>query len=113
MDSPPTSAADRLREAASFNIRGCTTLMRTCEIHSAAPVIPIFHESRQRKAEAVIAALSMSAIAEREHALSDHLDNPGIDLSRLRGYEAFSNQKVLPVILVDTRYRHISTLEIK
>jgi DNA repair protein RadC len=30
----------------------------------------------QRKAEAVIAALSMSAIAESEHSLSDQLDNP-------------------------------------
>jgi hypothetical protein len=28
MNSPPTSAADRLREAASFNIRGWTRLMR-------------------------------------------------------------------------------------
>jgi hypothetical protein len=30
----------------------------------------------QQKAEAVIAALSVSAIAESEHALSDQLDNP-------------------------------------
>ena len=30
----------------------------------------------QRKAEAVVAALSMSAIAETEHARSEQLDNP-------------------------------------
>ena len=39
-----------------------------------------FQELRQflprRKAEAVVVALSMSAIAETEHALSDQLDNP-------------------------------------
>jgi DNA repair protein RadC len=39
-----------------------------------------FHELRQflprRKAEAVVAALSMSVLAEAEHARSELLDNP-------------------------------------
>jgi DNA repair protein RadC len=42
----------------------------------------------QRKAEAVVAALSMSSIAETEHARSEQLDNP-INLESLRRYEAF------------------------
>jgi DNA repair protein RadC len=52
-----------------------------------------FQELRQflprRQAESVVAALSMSVIAETEHARSEQLDNPGINLSSLRGYEVF------------------------
>jgi DNA repair protein RadC len=65
----------------------------------------------QRKAEAVIAALSMSAIAETEHALSDQLDNPE-SIYKACADMKFLNEEVLRVSLVDTRYRHISTVEI-
>jgi DNA repair protein RadC len=52
-----------------------------------------FQELRQflprRQAESVVAALSMSVIAETEHARSERLDNPEINLSSLHRYEAF------------------------
>ena len=65
----------------------------------------------QQKAEAVIAALSMSAIAETEHALSDQLDNPESVYHACADMKLL-NQEVLRVILLDTRYRHISTIKI-
>src|SRR5580692_10833128 len=70
-----------------------------------------FQELRQflprRKAEAVVAALSMSAIAETEHARSEQLDNPE-SIYRACADMKLLNQEVLRVILLDTRYRHIS-----
>ena len=65
----------------------------------------------QRKAEAVIAALSMPAIAESEHSLSDRLDNPESIYHACADMKLFY-QEVLRVILLDTRYRRISTVEI-
>ena len=65
----------------------------------------------QQKAEAVIAAVSVFAIAETEHALSDRLDNPESIYHACADMKLF-NQEVLRVILLDTRYRHISTVEI-
>jgi DNA repair protein RadC len=74
-----------------------------------------FQELRQflprRKAEAVVAALSMSAIAETEHARSEQLDNPE-SIYRASADMKLFNQEVLRVILLDTRYRYISTVEI-
>ena len=74
-----------------------------------------FQELRQflprRKAEAVVAALSMSAIAETEHARSEQLDNPE-SIYRACADMKLLNQEVLRVILLDTRFRHISTVEI-
>ena len=74
-----------------------------------------FQELRQflqrPKAEAVIAALSMSAIAETEHARSEKLDNPESIYRACADMKLF-NQEVLRVILLDTRYRYISTVEI-
>ena len=74
-----------------------------------------FQELRQflprRKAEAVVAALSMSAIAETEHARSEQLDNPESIYRACADMKLF-NQEVLRVILLDSRYRHISTVEI-
>ena len=73
-----------------------------------------FQELRQflprRKAEAVVAALSMSAIVETEHALSKPLDNPESIYRACADMNHF-NQKVLRVILLNTRYQH-STAEI-
>jgi hypothetical protein len=63
------------------------------------------------KAEAVVAALSLSAIAETEHARSEQLDNPESIYRACADMKLF-NQEVLRVILLDTRYRHISTVEI-
>lgn len=65
----------------------------------------------QQKAEAVIAALSMSVIAESEHALSDQLDNPEAIYNACADMKLL-NQGVLRVILLDARYRHFSTIEI-
>jgi DNA repair protein RadC len=74
-----------------------------------------FQELRQflprRSAESVVAALSMSAIADTEHARSEQLDNPE-SIHRACAEMKLFNQEVLRVILLDTRYRHISTVEI-
>jgi hypothetical protein len=60
-----------------------------------------FQELRQflprRKAEAVVAALSMSAIAETEHARSEQLDNPESIYRACADMKLF-NQEVLRVI---------------
>jgi DNA repair protein RadC len=72
-----------------------------------------FQELRQflprRQAESVVAALSMSVIAETEHARSEQLDNPE-SIYRACADMKLLNQEVLRVILLDTRYRH--TVEI-
>ena len=74
-----------------------------------------FQELRQflprRQAESVVAALSMSAVAETEHARSEQLDNPESIYRACADMKLFS-QEVLRVILLDTRYRHSSTVEI-
>ena len=74
-----------------------------------------FQELRQflprRQAESVVAALSMSVIAETEHARSEQLDNPESIYRACADMKLFS-QEVLRVILLDTRYRHSSTVEI-
>jgi len=74
-----------------------------------------FQELRQflprRQAESVVAALSMSVIAETEHARSEQLDNPESIYRACADMKLFS-QEVLRVILLDTRYRHSSTLKL-
>jgi DNA repair protein RadC len=74
-----------------------------------------FQEMRQflptRKAEALSAALSMSTIAEAEHALSTRLDNPESIYRACSDIKLFT-QEVLRAILLDTRYRTITTAEI-
>jgi DNA repair protein RadC len=74
-----------------------------------------FQELRQllprRQAESVVAALSMSVIAETEHASSEQIDNSESIYRACADMNLF-NQEVLHVILLDTRYRHNSTIEI-
>src|SRR5208283_3066271 len=74
-----------------------------------------FQELRQflprRQAESVVAALSMSFIAETEYARAEQLDNPESIYRACTDMKLFS-QEVLRVILLDTRYRHSSTVEI-
>jgi DNA repair protein RadC len=74
-----------------------------------------FQELRQflprRQPESVVAALSMSVLAETEHARSEQLDNPESIYRACADLKLFS-QEVLRVILLDARYRHISTVEI-
>jgi len=65
----------------------------------------------QRKAEAVLAALSMSSIAEAEYALANQLDDPESIYKACTDMKLF-NQEVLRVILLDSRFRHVSTVEI-
>jgi hypothetical protein len=59
----------------------------------------------------VVAALSMSVMADIEHARAEQLDNPESIYRACADMKLF-NQEVLRVILLDTRYRHISTVEI-
>ena len=72
-------------------------------------------EARQflprRQAEFVVAALSIRVIAETEHARSEQLDNPESIYRACADMKLF-NQEVLRVILLDTRYRYTSTVEI-
>jgi DNA repair protein RadC len=74
-----------------------------------------FQELRQflprRKAEAVATASSIFSIAETEHALSAQLDNPE-SIYKACADMKLLNQEVLRVILLNTRYRHLSTVEI-
>jgi DNA repair protein RadC len=53
----------------------------------------------------------MSVIAETEHARSEQLDNPG-SIYRACADMKLLSQEVLRVILLGTRYRRISTVEI-
>jgi DNA repair protein RadC len=64
-----------------------------------------------RKAESVAAALRIFAIAETEHALSEQLDNPE-SIYKACADMKLLNQEVLRVFLLNTRYRHLSTVEI-
>jgi DNA repair protein RadC len=63
------------------------------------------------QAESVVAALSMSVIAETEHARAEQLDNPE-SIDRACADMKLFSQEVLRVILLDSRYRHSSTVEI-
>ena len=53
----------------------------------------------------------MSVVAETEHGRSEQLDNPKSIYRACTDMKLFS-QEVLRVILLDTRYRHSSTVEI-
>jgi DNA repair protein RadC len=55
--------------------------------------------------------LSTFVLAETEHARSVQLDNRNLSTEPAADMKLF-NQEVLCVILLDTRYRHISTVEI-
>jgi DNA repair protein RadC len=55
--------------------------------------------------------MSMTAIAETEHALSDQLDNTESVYHACADMKLL-DQEVLRVIILDTRYCHISTVEI-
>jgi len=55
--------------------------------------------------------ITFRLIAESECALSDQLDNPESIYQNCADMKLL-NQEVLRVILLDTRYRHISTIEI-
>jgi DNA repair protein RadC len=74
-----------------------------------------FQELRQflprRKAEAVLAALSMPAVEEAEYARSNKLDDPESIYKACSDMKLF-NQEVLRLILLDSRFRHTSNVEI-
>jgi DNA repair protein RadC len=53
----------------------------------------------------------MSILAEAEHARAEQLDNPESIYRACADMKLF-NQEVLRVVLLDTRCRHISTVEI-
>src|SRR6202007_3410704 len=82
--------------------------LRSLKALSRASFMELRQFLPQHKAEAVIAALSMSAIAETEHALSDQLDNPESVYHACADMKLL-NKEVLRGILLDTRYRPISS----
>jgi DNA repair protein RadC len=63
------------------------------------------------KAEAVVAALSLSTIAEAQHAIADRLENLESIYRACSDMKLF-RQEVLRVILLHSRFRQISTVEI-
>jgi DNA repair protein RadC len=63
------------------------------------------------KAETLVAALSMSTIAESEHARSEAFDSPKSVYSACADMKLF-NQEVLRVILLDTRQRLITMIDV-
>jgi DNA repair protein RadC len=65
----------------------------------------------RRKAETLVAALSMSTIAESEHARSGVFDSPDTVYSACVDMKLF-NQEVLRVILLDTRQRLITMIDV-
>jgi DNA repair protein RadC len=65
----------------------------------------------RRKAEALAAALSMSTIAESEHARSGVFDSPDSVYSACIDMKLL-NQEVLRVILLDTRQRLITMIDV-
>jgi DNA repair protein RadC len=65
----------------------------------------------QRKAEAVMAAFSVSMIAESEHARSDVFDNPESVYRACADMKLFT-QEVLRVVLLDAKQRLISIVDI-
>jgi DNA repair protein RadC len=66
----------------------------------------------QRKAEAVMAAFSMSMIAESEHALSTVFDSPESVYKACSDMKLF-NQEVLRVVLLNTRQRLITMIDVE
>jgi DNA repair protein RadC len=65
----------------------------------------------RRKAETLVAALSMSTIAESEHARSEAFDSPESVYRACADLKLF-NQEVLRVLLLDTRQRLITTIDV-
>jgi nucleoside-diphosphate-sugar epimerase len=65
----------------------------------------------RRQAESVVATLSIFVMAETEHTRSKQIDNPRSIYRACADMKLF-NQEVLRVLLLDTRYRHISSVEI-
>ena len=63
------------------------------------------------KAETLVAALSMSTIAESEHARSEAFDSPESVYRASADLKLF-NQEVLRVILLDTRQRLITMVDV-
>ncbi|MBV8226631.1 MAG: hypothetical protein JO232_15740 [Verrucomicrobia bacterium] len=74
-----------------------------------------FQQIRQflprRKAEAVVAAFSVSVIAESEHARSEVFDNPE-SVYRACADMKLLNQEVLRIVLLDAKRRLISMVDI-
>jgi DNA repair protein RadC len=65
----------------------------------------------RHKAETLVAALSMSTIAESEHARSEAFDSPESVYRACADLKLF-NQEVLRVLLLDTRQRLITMIDV-
>jgi DNA repair protein RadC len=65
----------------------------------------------RRKAETLVAALSMSTIAESEHARREVFDSPDSVYRACVDMKLF-NQEILRVILLDTRQRLITMIDV-
>jgi len=66
----------------------------------------------RRKAETLVAALSMSRIAESEHARSEAFDSPESVYRACADLKLF-NQEVLRVILLNARQSDVQTLTVR
>jgi DNA repair protein RadC len=77
---------------------GSIKALSRASIHQLLQFLP------RRKAETLVAALSMSAIAESEHALSEAFDSPESVYRACADLKLF-NQEVLRTILLDARQR--------
>ena len=78
---------------------------------SRASVQQLLQFLPRRKAETLVAALSMSAIAESEHARSEAFDSPESVYRACADMKLF-NQEVSRVILLDTRQRLITIIDV-
>jgi DNA repair protein RadC len=78
---------------------------------SRASLIELRQFLSKRKAESVLGALRMSAYADVEHAFTQPLDNPEA-IYRASMDMRILNQEVLRTVLLNTRYRRITTVDI-
>ena len=78
---------------------------------SSPSLSPTVSEKLERYAEALVAALSMSTIAETEHARSGVFGDPESVYRACADMKLF-NQEVLRVVLLDARQRLITMIDV-
>ena len=118
--SPSFSVSEKLARYGSSALSGVEHLTLLIDKKSVALIrhfgslkaLPraSFQELRQflprRSAEAVVAALSMSAIAETEHARCEQLDNPESIYRACADMKLFHQRSPLAMELIADRYRN-------